>query len=94
MSKKKPFRLLVIVTTRTTTKPRGQTDTIDDLSLTNEQTNMSINISTSLTKEGKLFNAVNDVSDGYKTSCVDRWKPIKAYITEHEALPREALKPP
>ena len=55
--------------------------------------NTSVNISTSLTKVGKLFNVVNDASNGYKTNCVDRWKLIKTHITEHETLPREALKP-
>ena len=47
----------------------------------------------SLTKVGKLFNAVNDASNGYQTSYIDRWNPIKTHITKHEALPREALKP-
>ena len=55
--------------------------------------NISVSTSTSLTKVRKLFKAVNDASDNYKTSCVDHWKPIEAYITEYEAFPREALKP-
>ena len=41
----------------------------------------------------KPFNAVNNATDGYKTSCINHWKPIKAHIIEHEALPREAFKP-
>ena len=55
--------------------------------------NIFVNISMSLTKVGKLFNAVNDASNGYQTRCIDRWNPIKTHITKHEALPREALKP-
>ena len=41
----------------------------------------------------KPFNVVNNASGGYKTNCIDCWKLIKAYITEHKALPKEALKP-
>ena len=30
----------------------------------------------------KTDEAVLHTSDGYKTSCIDCWKPIKAYIIE------------
>ena len=50
--------------------------------------NISVNISISLTKVGKLFNAINDASDDYQTNCIDHWNPIKTHVTEHEALPR------
>ena len=34
-------------------------------------------MSISLMKVTKPFNAVNNASSGYKISCTDRWKPIK-----------------
>ena len=50
-------------------------------------------MSISPTEITKPFNAVNNASGDYKTSCTNRWKPIKTHITEDKVLPREALKP-
>ena len=82
----------MIVTTRTTIEPRGQLIRPMIFLSQTRKPNISFNISTSLTKVRKLFNAIKDALNGYQTSCINCWKPIKAHITEHEALPREALK--
>ena len=49
---------------------------------------------TYITDEGKEAIQCNQInaSDGYKDSCINHWKPIKAHIINHEALPKEALK--
>ena len=39
-------------------------------------------------KVRKPFNAINNATDGYETSKTDCWRPIKAYITKHKALPK------
>ena len=51
---------------------------------------------TYITDEGKEAIQCNQInaSNGYKDSCINHWKPIKAHIINHEALPKEALKPP
>ena len=46
----------------------------------------------SLTNVGKPFNAINNNSDGYETSCIDRWMPIKAYITEYGSITNRGIK--
>ena len=30
--------------------------------------------------------------DGYKTNCIDRWRPIKTYITEHGSITKRGIK--
>ena len=49
-----------------------------------------------ITNEGKkaIWCSQINASDGYRDSCTDRWKLIKTHIIDHEALPKEALKPP
>ena len=46
----------------------------------------------SLTNGGKPFNVVDNTSNGYKTSCIDRWRPIKAYIIEHGSVTKRGIK--
>uniref|UniRef100_A0A7N2KXM2 Uncharacterized protein n=1 Tax=Quercus lobata TaxID=97700 RepID=A0A7N2KXM2_QUELO len=60
------------------------------------QTNLldiSIHHSTSLMNGDKSFNVVYNTSNGYDTSCIDRWRPIKAYITEPEVCGNDIFVP-
>ena len=43
-------------------------------------------------KVGKPFNAVNKASNGYKTNCINHWRPIKAYITKHGSVTKRGIK--
>ena len=47
---------------------------------------------TSLTNGDKPFNVVLNTSDGYKTSCIDPWRLIKAYITEPKGITKRGIK--
>ena len=40
----------------------------------------------------KPFNVVDNTSDGYKTNCIDHWRPIKAYITKHGSVTKRGIK--
>ena len=31
-------------------------------------------------------------ADGYETSCIDCWRPIKAYIKEHGSITKRGIK--
>ena len=46
----------------------------------------------SLTNGGKPFSVVCNTSDGYKTSCIDCWRPTEAYITEPEGVTKRGIK--
>ena len=49
-----------------------------------------------ITNEGKEVIQCGQInaSNSYKDSYTDHWKLIKALIIDHEALPKEELKPP
>ena len=64
------------------TNPLAQTNSVDT----------SVHHSTSLTNGDKPFNEVFNISDGYKTSCIDCWRLIKAYITEPKGVTKRGIK--
>jgi len=43
-------------------------------------------------KVEKPFDAINNVSNSYKTSCIHRWRPIKVYITEYGSITKRGIK--
>ena len=67
-------------------------DGTDEPFFLDEKSNISVHISMSLTNGRKPFNAIDNASDGYETSCIDRWRPINAYITEYGSVTKRSIK--
>ena len=53
---------------------------------------ISVHTSMPLTNAGKTFNVVDNTSNDYNTNCIDRWRPIKAYIIEHGSITKRGIK--